>query len=45
MPETLPSASGTFEFPHGPHSDSDQKTCPGEDDVGFENFTADAGAD
>ena len=45
MPETLTSASGTFEFLHGQHSDSDQKTCPGEDEiVGFEYFTADAGA-
>jgi hypothetical protein len=44
MPETLPSASGTLKFLHGQHSDCDQKICPGEDDVGFEYFTADAGA-
>ena len=37
MPETWPSASGSFELPHGPQSDCDQKNCPGEN-VGFDNF-------
>ena len=35
MPETLQSASETFEFPHRPHSDCDQINYLG-DNVGFE---------
>ena len=35
MPEPLPSASGTFEFLHGPHADCDQEIYLGHN-VGFE---------